>query len=1307
MSNQPLLRLTVQKYTKDQLAIDVTNISGADLTEPFQLDLTLPEELLIEEIRDAAAEAPTKMPPRTIVDKYVKGMEGKLTAWALPDSSDNFVTLSFVNDLDEKAVEIKPPMVLPAGPVFTIVIPLDKDAEHISFNLLFGYEYKGIREDGELELKGDDPPPATAVTFTTDQRSPTAIEPMTDVKIMWEIKKGVRAVLRGPLPGGNTECELSDSTTTSFKMTKGWFVIKAVSSMTFMLQAEVEGPLPDSPHVLVGRMLSLDIATTNKYGLIAARPSRVLPYGFVDLDWAAWGVLAVQIQAGTFHDIELTDMTLSGFAQGRGVLREQPSDAGISVTASLYTKANRQEGFKKASETSYVVNSWRKMKSKGEFTGHPLGLAVVVPKLLVAGPKMALLTTDGLWTANVGASDDGSVGINDLDFTLSTSDKAEAWLAVAAIGDQFVVLRLKDRNHPQVVFYKLSGERDDIDPLDLELLLGSDPVFDLVVYRERAYVVVESSVPTGRVRSAFSVKVVSSNEGTNTIRKAIPTNEPLLQCLPGYRLLTFDNALFALNRDTGHMLRLQVKDDKLEPYKAASAIDQKSVSMVKKGLLVPFGRALVLLSPSAVPSHPSLSNFGLKNVLPSKNLLTAPQLAGGAVPQDLVYSAEHNRWSRCGHGVDINDGVVAFRGGQSPRLWAIAPDKYAYTLTGSTEDLFIPDFVPDRVSPTLPAVLDKTREIKIVTHVETRCVPLNETCRKAFLTAFSATRPVDVSPVKLTWKKTETFEVRYNEADPGTITMRFLLQRPAGIKNEYFLEMTISGTDLSTATTVFKRIAEDGSIAEVPDTRQQHSTDTGIVINPQPIAVGIRLKLTNSTHFDPLIVRRPSSEREFWEGETIPITTSSAALSVSAPGAGEVSFHVDFTLPHGFQAITPNEPQKTRLAYDSSKSQGLRLVQPKFDSNGNYEIVVSYGIEKSLRSVYMGDGVPGKDGEHFYLLLSDSPGQFKVMKFRANDLDTAAQSITLNGGGVFSLPNNVAVLKDEVLAIERDFVKRFTHDLRLNSEQKRYEDTVINLQGSPNDDKIFKMPMHHERGHYSYFYTTTSFDPNFEPQEWDLTFLKGFRRGRNEIAPDWVTPNSISPMSVSGDQVVICIEGGLFWIQVPSETVMEIPIDSSERAEAIVIDPKHPVVFCAHSQQNGQKLLISRVESPTMKRSITIPSGVTEMATNTNPPAGLNFRYNCPRAVSLAVSDNTLFVSHGKTIRAFNKMSLIQKQECAVGLPCRLIQVRPAQPGGGTRPSYSTPKERYIAWAIGASYVGDGQTRNNYQTVLYKLSFAF
>lgn len=1299
MPDATLLDLTAQSFTRDQLAIKVKNISGVALDKSFMIEMTLPRELVLDKIRLAADKASTIYPPMVNVDAYVKGTEGKFTAWAEGESTSNFVTLMFVNDTDKDGAAITP-IILAADAVFTILISLDPTTHHTNINLPYGYQYdENPRVSGNLELKAGETDWTPKVTFTTNQASPTAITPMDDVKIQWEIEDGVSAVLRGPLPGGNTEWALSDNTSSSFKMSKGSFVIKAVDSMTFMLQAEVKGP-NSPPNVRVARMLSLDIATSKKYGYISARPARVLPLGLVELDWAAWGVKAVRITApGTDRNFKLTDMTLSGFPQGSGVARNRPreTETETSITANLFIEIEGQ--MQKAGETSFMVVPWTKMKRKPVFTGNPIGLAV-------NAPKMALLTTEGLWIAEVGRFDEDE-GINDLKFKKVDTDTPRAWLATAALGDTFVVLRQKDQNDPQVAFYKLDGTGAGILPLDLKPLMGSGPIFDFVVYRNRAYVVVESSSSTGRVRSAFSVGVVSSTDSSGvTTRKAEYRNELLLESLSGYRLLTFDDALFALNRDSGQMFRLELKDGKLELYKAASAAGQQGASMVQQGLLVPCGRVLAVLNPTAVPSLASLAGYGLRNVLPYTNLLTAPQ-DDGASPQDLVYDAQHNRWARCGHGADIKKGVVAFREGESPRLWAIDPDKDAYTLTGSTEDLFLADYDSRRPSDGLPPVLNQKRTIKIINNTDMRFVPLNDLCFRVFLTAFSATRPVDMTPaqINLTPRVEQTFDLRYNQADPGTTTLRFLLQRPNGIPHEYFLEVTISGADLSTATSVFKRLTMMGDITEVPGTRQQHSTAARIDINPQPLVEGIRLKITNDTPYR-LWLRSPDSETEY-KGEEIHINYSTAKHSIYAHGAGELSLEVDFTLPPGIEVTTGNVRQTTRLRVDSTNSQGLR-VQLSYNFGPNSFHVV-YKFERPLSGVYLGDGVPSKDGEYFYLPLANAsvPPSSDLLRVRANDLQLFRSTFHRDGNAVFSAPNGVAVLRDRVLAVFKDIIfDKFNHELRYDGREPwdLGFDVVTNFKGSPNDDKAFILGMKQESSNppkYSYKYLAVS---GSTLEEMSLDALKGFGPARVPGAPAWVAPNTISPMDVSGGQVAICVNGGLFLIQVRTKTVTEIKIDGTGREEAVLMDPVDPVIYCAHSRPDGQALMISRIDSPTSKKTTTLSSPLVNMLTDTRAPVISDLRYNCPRAVRLAVQNDWLFVSHGSKIYVLDKMRLNGRKIVFLDLPCRLIQVRGGKPPGENHPKYGAPQACYFVWAIGSTYEGDGQSRNKYQTLLYKIA---
>ncbi|HEX5604330.1 MAG TPA: hypothetical protein VFX63_17340, partial [Pyrinomonadaceae bacterium] len=281
-----LLKFSVDSYTTDQLTIKVQNISGAALEKGLTIELRPLAYLVDKRIKDAAREAatnPVLAGVKTLKD-IVTGPQG-WTVWAMRESTDNIVFIMLVNDRDEAGKEIAPTKF---DTEFTIRIPLNREASRATVDLPYGYQYDvDDRIDGNLELKSAETIDWTPdVTLTTTAKNPTMIPPMDDVEIFWHIKDGVSATLRGPLPGGNSEWTLSNSTTSDYKLSGGSFQIKAVSAMTYILQAEVKRG-DGKPNVQVVRMLSLDVYTKEKYSYVDARPARVLPFGLVEIDWAA------------------------------------------------------------------------------------------------------------------------------------------------------------------------------------------------------------------------------------------------------------------------------------------------------------------------------------------------------------------------------------------------------------------------------------------------------------------------------------------------------------------------------------------------------------------------------------------------------------------------------------------------------------------------------------------------------------------------------------------------------------------------------------------------------------------------------------------------------------------------------------------------------------------------------------------------------------------------------------------------------------------------------------------------------------
>jgi hypothetical protein len=292
---------------------------GAPERITMLMDLS-PIYLVEKRINDAAQAAPTNQKPLGVASLagVVSGAEG-WSVWARRETSDSSLVILLINDLDQKTGDdLATPIKLAAGAEFTIRIPLNPEANRASLDLLYSYQH-GTKEDdpridGKIELK---PAEATewtpVVTLTTDQQSPTMIPGGELVKIFWHIEDGVSATLRGPLPGGNSELTLPKPKA-DFKI-DGSLQIRVVSSMTYVLQAQVKCP-KDQSILQVVRMLTLD-TSNKKYGYVAARTAKVLPYGLIEVDWAAWGVKQVELSVGhTTRVIKLTQQTLGRFFEG-------------------------------------------------------------------------------------------------------------------------------------------------------------------------------------------------------------------------------------------------------------------------------------------------------------------------------------------------------------------------------------------------------------------------------------------------------------------------------------------------------------------------------------------------------------------------------------------------------------------------------------------------------------------------------------------------------------------------------------------------------------------------------------------------------------------------------------------------------------------------------------------------------------------------------------------------------------------------------------------------------------------------------
>ena len=939
MADPKLLEFTVLTFTPKQLEIKVKNISNKSLEEALTIDLYLEKSLVDTRIGQASEDAAAKEQGVESLVNIVTGPSG-WSVWARAEASASSVIILLANDTDQTTCQpLDAPIKLAAGAEFTIRVPLNPQANRANVNLVYRYQHGTQDPDtegkGQLELKSAEAEKWTPeVTLTTDAKNPTMIAPQTRVKIFWKIKDGVSATLRGPLAGGNNELDLNTNPNKPYPISEGSLEIRVVSSMIYVLQAEVKGPTGENMQVV--RMLLLD-TSNHKHSDVRCSPAKVLPFGLVEAYWAAWGVEQVEIFAAqTTRVVTLTQQTLGHYYEGSGVMRFNARKLPLGGTEEKVTllapPADKQSD-------SVLVVSWEQM-TKPSINGKPLGLAVIAPKI-------ALLTFNGLWIAEVGKFDPNPA-LKKLAFTLKTDvNTPTEWIALAAVDNRFVTLRRTDPSPDlEVAPYTLDGKPDTIPPLNLpeelrNLVSHPRAVFDLVGFGGRAYIVVEAPSPAGPARRAYSVRFDSST------KKAEFRSERLLECLPGYRLVTFNDALYALNRASGQMFRFGLTAGGMldGPNKAASAVKKTAIpgqeeSMIKEGLIVPVGKVLAVLSPGSVPSVESLQGFVLQNVL-AYVMKEPPVDDPEKIPQDLFYNPQKNYWGRCGHDLDVKEGAVAaFRGGDSPRLWVIKPDGETSTLAVGSESLFAHDYVRNFPTKPLPPYLNKTREFKIKT-LRMPIIALTGTYRKAGIPDFvglaELLSPLPQGSVEF------PVELRYSQAEPAPITVKMLVKRDTQSRRpdtDYMLELTFSGPDLSSATSVFRRLAIDSEGRlfndEVFGSRTEHSTADPIQV-PRPARFDdqIGFVIVNTSRFtlkldgelSHVFIPAGNSQR-------IALKHTFADFSIGfdpkqEPSKSELRVNLNFALPPDIEALPGNQRQTKliRLNTDKATKFDVKLVK--------------------------------------------------------------------------------------------------------------------------------------------------------------------------------------------------------------------------------------------------------------------------------------------------------------------------------------------------------------------------------------------
>jgi hypothetical protein len=671
----------------------------------------------------------------------------------------------------------------------------------------------------------------------------------------------------------------------------------------------------------------------------------------------------------------------------------------------------------------------------------------------------------------------------------------------------------------------------------------------------------------------------------------------------------------------------------------------------------------------------------------------------------------------------------------------IQPDGATHTLAVGSETLFAHDYVADVPTAALPSYLNKKRQFKVTNKTGIRLLQISNEYGHLGLNDFSADGPAELMeffPDGLRVGASETFEFRYNEADPVPIHLRFQIAGLPGLRHQYFIELTFSGPDLSKATSVVKRIAGN-SIAEIPGTAVQHSTANPIELTlPRVLVDGVRVRLHNATTYE-LWHTAPWAEdahqREQRYSGDLRIAWDTGDFAVFAWDAGGLEFKVDLTLPPGVEISSGNEPQSKRIRIDTSKSKGLTAeILPAKEEN-LYECKIGYVRKEKVHGVYLGDGIASFNGDRIFLPVArpDNQTGAHVLMINPDDLRVTGGA-EFTGKGVFSLPNEVALANEIVMASFGDNVTHLMNMLLEGPTVHLNPYTVVSaIKGHDDrgcclivmiDDQKSNPPA--IRYHYALVRRFVGLDHNRQRVVSDsrlisLDGVKGFReQSRMPGFPAWVSPSgspmalSPSPVSTGGErtrEAAVCIAGGLFVVGGNEGTIRELALQSAGREEAIVYGREGAEIFCAHSQSDSEGLRITRVDNKAWKQthSLSLPrgEGVADLTNDTRQRTPTDI-FKSARAASMVITRDgkLLFVSHGRSIFKIDAATLTLRDDFKVDLPCRVFHTTWGKPTEFPHVLYGSPTPCTLLYAIGSSYTGDGTHAkgNDFKTELYKLA---
>lgn len=1295
------------------LEVTVKNDDAAQ-AGPLLIEFNLFSRLVAKEVRDAAKKASTKDEPV----RELRGLEplgGGVTApegwsvWAVSYSDDSVVVLRVLNDANQKTGKASAAAKFDAGATLTLGIPLAPGADAEAFTLSYGYNHtrkKETRFDGSLGLVpaglGDWKP---KVSLTVSHTSPTMIDAGEVVSIKWAVEDGVSATLRGPLSGGNNEQALSPDRDSNVWIEKGEIKILAVGAATYVLDAVVKSPA-DGPakgaNVQVVRTLHIDIFSGEKYSNLVVRPSPVLPNDLVEIDWAVWGVqkATLNVVGRDSLVLELTHQNLSRAYQGTGVYRIYSEDLTEEAVTLVVDTGNTKH--KSNQKESINATRWKKYDDpKPVFTGKPRGLAVTQE-------VMALLTTDGLWTAPVRGAAQPVFG--------KVQSGGKAWHALAAFGREFVALRQTPDDYFVLERYDTKGQRLKSPvtlPEDFQALARRGlTAFDLVGFNERVYVVAAGHAPGRWARLAYSVRFEPEDK---------VSEEPLLSRLNGYLLVSFDGALYAYQRRSGRMLRFEPKEGGgLEPpRRAASAVTNEGKSMFRAGLPIPVGNVLVVLDPSAPPTLELEPQMGISGTaLDCEVKPIRPPKQPNEVPRDFVYNPQKDTWATCGHGLRVEPGAVAaFRGGSSPRLWVIQEGE-THTLTGAEEELFVRDFVNHDPSKELPPALDATREFTLSNDSGFELVPVDDVCRAAGADGLSTDGVAELlTPLApIPYGRRLNVKLSYGSADTKEVKLRLVAAKHLGLR--YLLEVTLAGDRLGSVTTVFKRLAADGRLDDVPDTLQQSDAAQISVKQPSYLNARTKLVILNGTPLE-LGVSPAAGAEKVQQYAEVELSYTTPELKIFVHGmekAGHAWVTLDYGMPKGIEISPRAETQRklVRVVTDDARFLDFtaeqnnygKLMYEKYDGSkyalhlrGEAHLCrVSMRKKYELDGVRVGDAVSHPTTPAVYIPMAkpDETAKPRVHRFEDGRTTSTSDFGMQTKGGVLSRPNAVALNEQHVNAVFAEPVlHHWSHDLSipwprvLENAVHGYQE-IIALGAGGRDAYMLG------RKDAGYFFLAEQHPNNV----WEMKLEQA------NIQPSAGAWLAASP---DGKWAALCQLNGLLIIDTANRKVVPVPqIRGVSQPAHVVFSHDGQWVYCAHAARghdsnpgprrvvSGQHLVVTRVRvsNPSEQQSVSLPDVRSDfgLTADTRPAQVASEKAKDDVALSLAPAPDgkSLFVSAGTQLMKVGLPDFRLRQWSAtVELPCRLACVKE---GWG---------DTWMVYALGSFYKGDGAKVDEFKTHLY------